>query len=105
MTDVFFLNYQRNTNNVQLNIKMILLKRKGGYHFMNNFYKTIEDVGMKIFKLYCENKLIYISYLENNNTNNIRGIIKNVNFVEKEIIMIPQKKISFKSILNIYEIS
>jgi hypothetical protein len=70
-----------------------------------NFNKTIEDIGVKLLRLYSQNKFVYISFLENGCTNNIRGMIKNIDFVERKIVMIPFKKISITNIVKINEIS
>jgi hypothetical protein len=69
------------------------------------FNKTFEDIGLKLLKIYSQNKLIYISFYENGFTNNFSGMIENIDFVEKEIVMVPLKKISFLNILNINVIS
>jgi uncharacterized protein YlbG (UPF0298 family) len=72
---------------------------------VNKFSKTLEDVGVKLLKFYSQHKLIYISYVEKGNISDISGMIENIDFVKKEIIMIPSKKIPFLNILNINEIS
>ena len=72
---------------------------------INKYNKTLEEVGMKLLKFYSQNKLIYVSYIEKGNVIDISGMIENIDFVEKEIIMIPSKKIPFLNILNINEIS
>jgi hypothetical protein len=71
----------------------------------SKFNKTIDDVGVKLLKLYSQNKLIYISYLENGYKSDISGMIKNIDFVHKEIVMVPSKRIPILNILNINEIS
>lgn len=69
------------------------------------YNKTLEDISVRLLKLYSQNKLIYVSFLENGYTNDISGIIKNIDFVEKEIVMIPSKKIPIFNIIKISEIS
>jgi hypothetical protein len=69
------------------------------------FNKITGDTIINLFRIYSQNKLLYISYLENGYTNNVSGMIKNIDFVKKEITMISSKKIPFLNILNISEIS
>ena len=71
----------------------------------NNIIKSTEEVSMKLLKCYSENKCVNISFSENGNTNNICGLIKKIDFVERKIITIPFKKISIFNILKINEVS
>jgi hypothetical protein len=78
---------------------------RGGIIMEIKYNKTLEDISVRLLKLYSQNKLIYVSFLENGYTNDISGIIKNIDFVEKEIVMIPSKKIPIFNIIKISEIS
>ena len=72
---------------------------------MNRYNKINEDLSVKIFQLYSQNKLINIMYFENGLTNITTGMIEKIDYVEKQIIMIPLKKILFLDIVEINEIS
>ena len=67
--------------------------------------KTLENVGIQLLKLYSQNKIISISFVENGYFNDISGMIDKIDFVEKQLVMIPSKKIPFLNILNINELS
>ena len=72
---------------------------------MNKYNKIDEDLSVKIFQLYSQNKLINVIYFENGLTNIITGMIGKIDYVEKQIIMIPLKKILFLDIIEVNEIS